>query len=72
MTQSLEKAFAQAARLPAAAQEQLAEQMLEDIAGELKWDDSLAGSQPMLEAMAERARRARAEGKTVKKGFDEL
>ncbi len=72
MTALLEKVFAEASHLPKAVQEQLAEQMLEDIAAELKWDRTLAGSQRLLEKMATKARRAKKFGKTVRKGFDEL
>ena len=72
MTTSLKKAFAKASSLPEEVQEQLAEQMLEDIEGELKWDQTLADSQGLLEDLARKARRAQQEGKTTKKGFDEL
>jgi hypothetical protein len=72
MTTSLEKAFAKASSLPEDVQEQLAEQVLEDIEGELKWDQTLADSQDMLEDMARKARRAQQEGKTTNKGFDKL
>lgn len=72
MTRSLEEAFAKAAALPEAAQEQLAEQMLTDIEGELNWDATWAGSQDVLERMANDALRAQREGRSVKKGFDEL
>jgi len=72
MTAALEKAFAKASRLPETVQDQLAEQVLDDIAGELKWDKTLADSQDVLEAMADSARKARRQRKTVKKGFDEL
>jgi len=72
MTTSLKKAFDKASGLPEAVQEQLAEQMLEDIEGELKWDQTLADSQGLLEDLASKARRAQQEGKTTKKGFDDL
>jgi hypothetical protein len=72
MTALLEQAFAKASHLPKAMQEQLAEQMLEDIEGELKWDRTLAGSQGLLEKMATKARHAKRLGKTVRKGFDRL
>ena len=72
MTTSLEKAFAKAATLPGPAQEQLAEQLLEDIEGELKWDRTLAGLQDLLESLADKARQARQQGRTTAKGFDEL
>ena len=72
MTTALEKAFAKASRLPASVQDQLAEQVMDDIAGDSKWDATLADSQDLLEAMAGKARKARRQGKTVRKGFDEL
>ena len=53
-------------------QKQLAQQLLQDIAGELKWDKTLADSQELLEAMAGKARRARHQGRTIKMGFDQL
>ena len=72
MTQILEKAFAKAAAMPEELQEQLAQQLLEDIEGEMKWDRTLARSQKLLERMARSARHSRKQGKTHKKGFDEL
>ena len=72
MTATLRKAFSRASHLPKAAQEQLAAQLLDDIAGEEKWDSTLANSQPLLEKMAAKARRAKQSGKTAKRGFDEL
>jgi hypothetical protein len=68
----LEQAFLKASHLPRAAQQQLATQMLQDIEGELKWDQTLADSQKLLEKMARKARIAKRRGKTVRKGFDEL
>ena len=58
--------------MPAELQEQLAEQLLEDIDGEMKWDKTLAKSQKLLEQLARSAKQARRHGKTLKKGFDEL
>jgi 2,4-dienoyl-CoA reductase-like NADH-dependent reductase (Old Yellow Enzyme family) len=69
MTASLLKAFDQASHLPKAAQEQLAAQLLDDIKGELKWDQTLADSQPLLEKMARKALDAHRNGKTIRKGF---
>ena len=71
MTAAMEKAFAKASRLPETVQDQLAEQVLDDIAGELKWEKTLDQSQELLEAMADKARKARRQRKTVKKGFDD-
>jgi hypothetical protein len=72
MTAALRKAFARASSLPRSAQERLAEQLLEEIDGEKKWDSTLTRSQALLEKLANKARRARRGGKTVKRGFDEL
>jgi len=72
MTSALEKAFNKASHLPAAAQDQLAEQMLEDLEGEAKWDQIFAKSQDLLEKMANKALQELEEGKTVEKGWDEL
>ncbi len=72
MTTALEKAFAEASNLSVSAQNQLAKQVLDDVAGEMKWDKTLANSQDLLEDMASTARKARRRGKTVKKGFDQL
>ena len=72
MTATLQKAFKQAAALPERLQRQLAKQLLEDIAGERKWDETFSKSQGLLEKMAERARQTKRAGKTRRQGFDEL
>jgi len=73
MTTSLKKAFARAADLPDPLQNELAEQLLEDIEGELKWDRTLASakSQKLLELTA-KALKAKRLGKVYEKGIDEL
>ena len=72
MTTQLEKAFAKAALLPEAVQNELASQLLEEIEQELKWDETLASpkSQQLLEQMAAEAREAKRLGKTRRGGFD--
>jgi hypothetical protein len=50
----------------------LADQLLEDISAELKWDATLRKSQGVLEKLAAKARRAKRAGKTFRKGIDEL
>lgn len=55
MTELLEKAFAEAANLPEAEQNMLARALLEDFAGEEKWDEALANSQDKLAALADEA-----------------
>ncbi len=64
MTELLEKAFAKASRLPLAAQDLLAERLLEDIDAEAKWDDSFAASQDELSQMSDDAIADFQKGKT--------
>ena len=55
------QAFSKAQNLPAHLQDELAQQLIEDIEGELKWQQSL--SQPLKDS---------ANGTTEEMGFDEL
>lgn len=55
MTELLEKAFAEAARLPEEEQDILARTLLEDLDSEEKWDKALATSQDKLAALADEA-----------------
>ena len=55
MTELIQKAFAEAANLPAAEQDILAKALLEDFAAEEKWDEALANSQDKLAALADEA-----------------
>ena len=72
MTASLKKAFDKAAALPREVQEQLAEQLVVDIEGELKWDRTLSRSQQLLEKLARRALKHHKVGESRPVGFDEL
>jgi hypothetical protein len=72
MTTALAHAFEKASNLPRSAQNQLARQLLQDIDGELKWDDALVRSQDLLEKLATKARKAKRLGKTIRKSFDQL
>ena len=72
MTTLLQQAFEKAAQLPTELQDQLAQEVLEDIAGELQWDSTFARSEDLLETMAEKALREFDAGKTLPQGFDEL
>jgi hypothetical protein len=53
-------------------QDQLAREILEEMAAELQWDQTLANSQDKLNRLAEKAERDFLEGKTKEMGFDEL
>lgn len=72
MTDLLKKAFEQASQLPDRLQDEVAQQLLEDIKGEIQWDETLARSQDQLEKMADRALEELGAGRARKAGFDEL
>lgn len=55
MTQLLEKALSQVAKLPASEQDAVAAIVIEELASEQRWTDSLAKSQDLLAKLAEKA-----------------
>lgn len=55
MTELLEKAFAQAARLPAGEQEAFAQFVLAELESEARWARAFAGSQDELASLAQEA-----------------
>lgn len=72
MTKLLEKAFAEAAKLPQDAQDRIAAQLLQELADEAKWDASFAASASELERLAAEALEEYRAGRTQELGFDEL
>jgi hypothetical protein len=72
MTTLLQQAFEKASQLPADLQDQLTQDLLEDIAGELQWDTTLAHSENLLEKLAQKALQEFEAGHTRPQGFDEL
>lgn len=72
MTELLEKAFAEAAKLPAETQDRIATQMLQELADDAKWDESFAASADKLERMAADALEDFRAGRTEERGFGEL
>ncbi|MBU0568990.1 hypothetical protein KJ693_12475 [bacterium] len=72
MTKLLEKVFERAVKLPQALQDEIAEELLEDIEGEFKWDETLAKSHDKLAKLADHALEEFKAGRTKKMGFDEL
>ncbi len=72
MTNLLSKAIKRIEVLPQELQDELAEQLLEDIESELKWQKTLAKPQSKLGRLAEKALQESTVGKTKKIGFDEL
>jgi hypothetical protein len=74
MTELLEQPFKKAQKLSNDLQDELAQQLLEDIENELKWQKSLSNSDLDLSVLEEMARKALIEdreGKTENKGFGE-
>ena len=72
MTILLQQAFEKASRLPDDLQDQLAQEVLEDIVGELQWDTTLAQSEALLEKLAAQALQEFEASRTQQQGFDEL
>jgi hypothetical protein len=66
MTELLEKAFAEASKLPQEAQDMLARMLLDDLAAEEKWDETFAKSQDKLALLADQALAEYRDGKTKK------
>lgn len=55
MTELLEKAFAEASKLPHEAQDMLARMLLDELAAEETWDDAFAKSQDKLARLSDEA-----------------
>ncbi len=72
MTNLLQQAFEKAASLSDDLQDQIAQEVLEEIDGEARWDQTLAVTQDQLDILAERAEKAYHSGQTKEMGFDEL
>ena len=64
MTELLEKAFAEASKLPHEAQDMLAKMLLDDLAAEEKWDETFVKSQDKLARLADEALAEYRSGKT--------
>ena len=72
MTKLLEKAFAEAAKLPQEAQDSLARFLLEELASEQKWDQVFTGSAEMLSELAAAALAEDSAGRTTELDPDDL
>ena len=73
MTSLLTEAFDRAKNLPAHLQDEIAEQLIEDIEEEMKWQQELAHPQSsILDDLATIALHESQQGKTKVMGFDEL
>ncbi|MFZ2725126.1 MAG: hypothetical protein WAX77_02625 [Methylococcaceae bacterium] len=72
MTPNFTQLIEKASSLPDSIQEEIVLQWLDDIDAELQWQKTLEKPQPQLEQLALAALAQAKQGKTIKKGFDEL
>ncbi len=64
MTKLLERAFKEASRLPEVEQNALAKWVMEELEAEGKWQEAFAGSEDILDRLADEAISAHKKGKT--------
>ncbi|MCH7519396.1 MAG: hypothetical protein IH964_10280 [Candidatus Dadabacteria bacterium] len=64
MTKLLEKAFAEASKLPAKEQDALACALLEEMASQRRWDELFASSPDLLEELSKKALEEHLAGRT--------
>jgi len=72
MTQLLEKAFKEAAKLPVVDQNALAKWVLEELKAEKKWEQMFAESEDVLDKLADEALAEHKKGKTRPLDIDRL
>jgi hypothetical protein len=72
MTKLLEEAFQKASALPESMQDLLAQEVMDEIIWEMKWDKELNEPAPFLKDMAQQAINEFKNGQTESKGFDKL
>jgi hypothetical protein len=72
MTKLLERAFKKASRLPEFEQNALAKWVLEELEAEGKWETAFAGSEDILDKLANEALSAHRQGKTKPLNVKEL
>jgi hypothetical protein len=64
MTRLLERAFKEASKLPEVEQNALAKWVIEELEAEGKWEKAFAGSEDILDKLADEALAAHKQGKT--------
>ena len=72
MTKLLEEAFKEASRLPEMDQNALAKWVLEEIQSERVWEKTFAGSEDVLEKLADEAIAEKRNGKTTPLDIERL
>ncbi|MDP2782289.1 hypothetical protein [Devosia sp.] len=72
MTKLLERAFKEASKLPEVEQNALAKWVIEELEAEGKWEKAFAGSEDILDSLADEALSAYKQGGTKPLSIDEL
>jgi hypothetical protein len=72
MTELLEKAFKEASKLPEVEQNALAKWVMEELEIEGKWEKAFAGSEDILDKLANEALAAHQQGRTRPLNIEEL
>jgi len=72
MTKLLSDAFEKASELPENLQDELARMLLDELAWETRWDQTLADSSAKLDELADEALKDYRAGRTKEMGFDEV
>jgi hypothetical protein len=71
MTKLLERAFKEASKLPEIEQNAFAKWVMEEIESERKWEKTFAGSEDVLDKLADEALAAYKHGKTELMSFEQ-
>ena len=72
MTKLLERAFKEASKLPQVEQNALAKWVMEELEAEGKWEKAFAGSEDILDRLADEALAAHKQGRTKPLNIEEL
>jgi hypothetical protein len=72
MTKLLERAFKEASRLPEVEQNALAKWVIEELEAEGKWEKAFAGSEDILDRLADEALAAHKQGRTKALSIEKL
>jgi hypothetical protein len=72
MVQLLEQAFAEISKLPEQDQNDFAQWILDELASEMHWKQSIEATQPVLEQLAEQALLEHRQGKTRRLTLEQL
>jgi len=72
MTKLLERAFKEASKLPGVEQNALAKWVIEELEAEGKWEMAFAGSEDILDSLADEALAAHNHGRTKPLNIEEL